>query len=211
MSSRERSSIGEQVAIHAGDLRVLADGHLVHAVDLVDAHVHALVAGGRKVLAHVVGADGQLAVAAIGEHGELDALGPAVVEQRVDRGAHRAAGVEHVVHEHDGAALEREVDVGGEHNRLAVGPARGDVVPVEGDVEIAERHRCADQLLDALVHARRDDRSPPVDPDDCDPLAARLLDDLVRDSHEGAANVLAVEYDLLAAQLPVLPGLAGPD
>jgi hypothetical protein len=64
-------------------------------------------------------------------------------------------------------------------------------------------------LLDALLHARRDHRSSPVDSDDCDPFPAGLLDDLVRDPHEGAANVLAVEYDLLA-QLPVLPGLSGP-
>ena len=39
-----------------------------------DADVDALAARGRQVLADVVGADRQLAVAAVGEHGELDAL-----------------------------------------------------------------------------------------------------------------------------------------
>ena len=48
------------------------------AVDLVhldELHLDALAAGGRQVLAHVVGADRQLAVPAVGEHGELDARG----------------------------------------------------------------------------------------------------------------------------------------
>src|SRR5947208_10711885 len=85
------------------------------AVDLVhldELHLDSLVARGRKVLADVVGADRQLAVAAVDEHGELDALGPSVVEERLDRGPDRAARVEDVVDEDDGLALEREVERG---------------------------------------------------------------------------------------------------
>src|SRR5438552_1850764 len=55
------------------------------AVDLVhfhELHLDALVAGGRKVLADVVGADRQLAVAPVDEDGELDPLRAAVVEER---------------------------------------------------------------------------------------------------------------------------------
>ena len=63
----------------------------VDLVDLEELHLDALPAGGREVLAHVVGADRELAVAAVDEHGELDALGAAVVEEGVDRGADRAA------------------------------------------------------------------------------------------------------------------------
>ena len=59
---------------------------------------------GRDVLADVVRADRQLAVPAVDEDGELDARGSAVLEQRVDRGADRASGEEHVVDEHDGLA-----------------------------------------------------------------------------------------------------------
>ena len=61
------------------------------------------LAGGRQVLADVVGADRQLAVAAVAEDGELDPPRAAVVEERVDRGPHRAAGEEDVVDEDDGA------------------------------------------------------------------------------------------------------------
>src|SRR5215216_4127742 len=66
----------------------------VDLVDLDELHLDALVARGRKVLPDVVGPDRKLAVAAVGEAGELDAGGPAVVEQRVDRGPDRATRVE---------------------------------------------------------------------------------------------------------------------
>src|ERR671937_1190017 len=68
----------------------------VDLVDLDQLHLDALVARGREVLADVVGADRKLAVAAVDEHGELDAGRPAVVEERLDRRANRAAGVEDV-------------------------------------------------------------------------------------------------------------------
>ena len=48
------------------------DRHLVDPVELLDAHVDALGARGREVLADVVGADRKLAVAAVDQHGELD-------------------------------------------------------------------------------------------------------------------------------------------
>ena len=100
-----------------------------------------------QVLADVVGADRQLAVAAVDEHGELDARGPAVVEERLDRGADRAAGVEDVVDEDARPALEREVELRRADERLRVerslAAADVDVVAVEGDVERAERRpRC---------------------------------------------------------------------
>ena len=90
MSARSRSSIESRCLI-AAPPRVVGDRHLVDAVDLLEADVDALVARGRQVLADVVGADRQLAVAAVDEHRELDALGAPVVEQRVDRGPDRAA------------------------------------------------------------------------------------------------------------------------
>ena len=56
-----------------------------------------------QVLAHEVGPDRQLAVAAVDEHGELDRARPPELGERVERGPHRAAGEEDVVDEHDGA------------------------------------------------------------------------------------------------------------
>src|SRR6266496_2259948 len=91
------------------------------AVDLVhldELDLDAFAARGRQVLADVVGPDRQLAVAAVDEAGELDAGGPSVIEERLDRGPDRAAGVEDVVDEDAGAALEREVERRRADNRL---------------------------------------------------------------------------------------------
>src|ERR687885_2287179 len=79
----------------------------VDLVDLDELHLDALVARGRQVLADVVGTDRQLAVAAVDEHCELDAVRPPVVEERLDRGADRPPRVEDVVDEHDRPRFER--------------------------------------------------------------------------------------------------------
>src|SRR5881398_768943 len=119
----------------------------VDFVHLDELDLDALVSGGGQVLADVVRADGELAVAPVGEHRQLDALGPAVVEERVDRGADRAAGVEDVVDEDAGHPLEREVEAGRADERLRMprrlSRANVDVVAVERDVELAERNLAA--------------------------------------------------------------------
>ena len=65
-----------------GLLRGREQEDAVDLVDLDELDLDALVACGRQVLADVVGADRELAVAAVGEHGELDAGRAAVVEER---------------------------------------------------------------------------------------------------------------------------------
>ncbi len=147
----------------------------IDAVDLVDLdelHLDALVARGGQVLADVVGPDRQLAVAAVGEDGELHARGPAVLEQRVDRGADRAARVEDVVDEDHGASLELEVELGVAHDRLR--PARRlaaadvDVVAVEGDVELAEVELQVGALGDQAAQPMGERHAARVDPDERD-------------------------------------------
>src|SRR6266550_3326762 len=57
-------------------------GNEQDAVDLVhldELHLDALISGGRKVLADVIGADRQLSVTSVDEDGELDALRAPVV------------------------------------------------------------------------------------------------------------------------------------
>ena len=124
----------------------------VDLVDLEELHLDALAACGRQVLADVVGPDRQLAVAAVGEDRELDARRAAVLEQRVDRGADRAARVEDVVDEDHGPALELEVELRVVHDRLRAARraalADVDVVAVEGDVELAELELDAGALGD---------------------------------------------------------------
>src|SRR5438132_1111713 len=62
--------------------------------------------------AAMLGADRQLPAAAIGEHHQRDARGPAVIEQLVHRGAHRTPGIQDVIHEQQLAAVDVERDLG---------------------------------------------------------------------------------------------------
>src|SRR5207248_6237519 len=146
--------------------------HAVDLIDLEELHLDALLARGRQVLADVVGPDRQLAVAAVDEHGELYAGGPAVVEERVDRGADRAPRVEDVVDEDDRAPLEREVELRRADDRLRVerrlAAAHLDVVAVEGDVDGAERGRDAGTLLDEPPQSLRERHAAGVDADERD-------------------------------------------
>src|SRR5919108_922208 len=92
---------------------LLGSGNQEYAVDLVHLEqldLDPLVTRGRQVLADVIRADRKLAVASVGEDGELDPFGTAVVEERLDRGSDRPARVENVVDEDAGPALEREVE-----------------------------------------------------------------------------------------------------
>ena len=103
------------------------------AVDLGQQHPHVLVQRGRDVLAHVVGPDRQLPVAAVDQDGELDHARPAEVGQRVERGPDRAAGEEHVVDQDHPAAVDAGRGQVGRTERP--GAAQAQVVAVERDVE----------------------------------------------------------------------------
>jgi hypothetical protein len=173
----------------------------VDFVDLDELDLDALVAGGWQVLADVVGADRKLAVAAVGKHGKLYALGAAVLEERLDRCADRSAGVEDVVDENARHALEREVEGRRADERLGVAGrlARADVhvVSVEGDVELAERDLGAAHFADAPAQPLGQRDAARVDADERDALEIRVaLDDLVRDPRQRALDVLGVENGL---------------
>ena len=133
--------------------RRCGDRDLVAPVELAQPHVDVLAARGRQVLADVVGPERQLAMAAVGEHGELHAVGAPVVEQRLDRGAHGATGEQHVVDDHDGQAGDVEVDVRGvQDGRIGAGRH---IVPVEADVEVAEAHLGVEQILQQPLQTAR--------------------------------------------------------
>jgi hypothetical protein len=84
--------------------------HLFHAVDLLELHFDDFDVGGLHHAADEARLDGQLAVAAVDQHQQLHARRPAVVEQRVERGADGAAGVQHVVHQDDVLALHAKTE-----------------------------------------------------------------------------------------------------
>ena len=211
ISARESCSIAEQVP-HALTSATCGSEIVTSSTSSISSSrtLTRSLARGRQVLADVVGADRQLAVAAVAEHRELHPLRAAVVEERLDRGPHRAAGEEDVVDEDDGAAGEVEVDVGGVDDRLRRRRLGADVVAVEGDVDVADRHLGAGQLADQGVQAAGDQRAASVDADDREAVRRGvLLGDLVGDPPQRPPQVVVLEHDLLAHSL-LLPGLSGP-
>jgi hypothetical protein len=95
----------------------------------------------------------QLAVPAVDHHRELDRARPADVDQGVHRGAHRASGVEHVVHQHHDLALDVHRDVAVADHRLV--RDGGEIVAIERDVETPDHRGLALELCDLLGQALR--------------------------------------------------------
>ena len=84
------------------------DRDLVDPVGLLEPDADPLVGPGRQVLADVVGADRQLAVAAVDQHGQPDGAGPAEVAEGVQRGPHGTAGEQHVVDQHHHGVVDAD-------------------------------------------------------------------------------------------------------
>ena len=151
-----------------------------------------LVARGREVLAHVVGANRELAMAAVDEDCQPDRHRPPLVGDRVERGAHGAAGVEHVVDEHDGVAAHLRQRVAALHDRGMRDPRQ--VVAIEGDVERPDRDRCTLVLLDERRQPSCERDAAAADADEDERVGAAVaLDDLVRDARQRAADLIGVE------------------
>ena len=70
-----------------------------------------------------------------------------MIEERVQRGANGAAGVEHIVDQHDIARVHIKADGARQHYRAYV--VRGEIVAVEADVQHAAVNR---MLLDVRDH-----------------------------------------------------------
>jgi hypothetical protein len=78
------------------------------------------------------------AMAAIHEHGELDAFRPAKIRQRIHRRADRASTEQHIVHEDNGLSRHVKRDERGMNRRRS---AMAEIVAVHIDVETAARDR----------------------------------------------------------------------
>src|SRR5258706_666433 len=178
----------------------LQDAHLLGAVGDLERDLDDLVLGRGDCLAYEIRLNGQLAMAAVDEHGELDGLGAAEVDELVEGGAHGAAGVEDVVAEHDDAVVERARQVGALHLRL--GGDGGQVVAVERDVEDADRDLLPFHSLDLggdlLGHG--DAAGADADQEKAGEVAVRL-DDLARHTANDPRHLLGVEDRRLWLQI----------
>ena len=178
--------------------------HAGFAVELRQAHLHKLAAGGGDVLAHKVRPNGQLSVAPVYQRRKLDSAGSAAGEHRLDSGAGGSARVQHVVHKDhipvgDGAGQLRFFDHG------AFGKLR-QVVPVELDIDTAAGRLKPLDFADVLPDAPGDWLTPAADAHQHHIFRALvLLHDLVGDAHKRAAQRRLVHYlcfELHRAALP---------
>ena len=156
-------------------------------------HLDALVAPGGQVLAHEVGPDRQLPVAAVDHHRQLHGAGPPPGGERLEGGADGPAGEKDVVDEDHDAPGDVEGQVGdllGEHG------AQPDVVAVKRDVDGAEGHRHPLDLLEHRGEPFGERHAAGLQPDDDNVFQpAVALDDLVGDAHQGPSNLVGV-HDL---------------
>ena len=153
-----------------------------------EADPHPLDQRGGEVLADEVGADRQLAVAAVDQHGQPHRLRAADVVQRVERGADGAPGEEHVVDEDDGLAVDAaRRDLGGQQRAGRLHPQ---VVAVHRDVERADRHVVPLDGGDPLGDPLGQRHAPAGDAEQDEVLGALVaLEDLVGDAGEGPGDV----------------------
>jgi hypothetical protein len=99
-------------------------------LDKVDVDI--IIRRGRHIFSDEIGFDRQLPVAAVNQHGQLDAAGAAEIIERIQGGADGAPAVEHIVHQHDSFSRDIERDIGG----LDIwGNAPIQIVAMHADVE----------------------------------------------------------------------------
>jgi len=163
----------------------------VAAVELGDEDVDPVAGPGAHRGPDDVSLDRQLPAAAVNQDAEQDPPRPAEVGALIQRGAHRAAGVEHVVHDHDRAAVE----VG--QARLAHDGSRPDglqIVAVEGDVELSAGNTGAFGLVDEALEAVGQLDAAPLDADQHQVVgSAPALDDFGGHAHQRSAERALIE------------------
>jgi hypothetical protein len=142
----------------------------------------------------------------VDEHREPDRAGTPIVDERVHRGADRATGEEHIVHENDDASVDRERDLRlADHRRVA---DAGQIVAVERDVDRAEGNVHTVVRPDRRLNAGGKRVAARANTDDGQGgEVAVALDDLMRDPRDGSADIVRREQ---RGRLALLPGLSGP-
>lgn len=127
------------------------------------------------------------------QHGQLHAGGPADVHERIERRAHGAPGEQHVVHQHDRGAVDVEGYFGGMDFRADVG---GEVVAVEADVQLSERHLRALDLLDLVGQLLGQKVAPGDDSHDREPVCPLVrLEDLMSDARQRPLDLACIHAD----------------
>jgi hypothetical protein len=146
---------------------------------------------GGDIFADEIRLDGEFAVAAINQHGKLDAAGAAEIVESIHRRADGAATEENVVHENDGLAGDIEGNGGG----VDVGSdAMLEVVAVQVDIKAAIGDGMFPDFGEERAEALREMDAAALDADEDDfGTVVIAFGDLVGDAGEGALQCGSVE------------------
>lgn len=153
------------------------------AVELRHTNLNQLAAGGGQVLAYEVRPDGQLAVPAVDQDGQLDTPRSAAGEDRLDGGTGSPAGVQHIVHQNDITAgdVKRQGGLG----HLGAFRQNGQIVPVEADIDAAAGDGDALDAADIVAQEQGERFPPAAHPDKNEiPGALVLFDNLMGKTHQ---------------------------
>src|ERR1039457_6737568 len=131
-------------------------------------------------------------MAAVHQHRQLHGPGPAQVVQRIERGPHRPARIQHIVDQDNGLPVYSVSGKLGSTQRTS--RVEPQIVPVHGDVQRTARDLEPLELPDTSREATRE-RNPAGRNAEQDDLitAVRPLQDLVRDPGERTPDLLGVE------------------
>jgi len=135
-------------------------------------------------------------VAAVDENDQLNHFRPAELDQRVERRANGAAGVEHIVDEQDPLLVDRERNFRLADERLRAHRRAHQVVTVERDVERAGRHLAMADLAQQPRQTPGQRHPARADADQGEIVHATVpFDDFVGNARERAADSIGVEND----------------
>ena len=141
----------------------------------------------------MVGTDRQLAVAAVDEHGQPHGARAAEVGQGVEGGPDGAAGVQHVVDEHDDLVVDAARRDRGVHRRP--GGLVAQVVAVHRDVEAPDGYLGALDLTDQVGEAVGQLDAAAGDAEQDEVVGTLVvLEDLVRDATQRPGHVARGEH-----------------
>jgi hypothetical protein len=151
------------------------------------------VGAGGDGFADEVGFDGKLAVAAVDEDGELDAVGAADVAEGIERGAGGASGVDDVINEDDGFAGDVARDGGGVH---LAGGLLVKIVAVHGDIDDSSGDRLGPNFGEGVSEALGEVDAAALDADENEVAVVFVaFGDFVRDAVERSFNDRGAEEE----------------
>ena len=127
----------------------------------------------RDVFPDIVRPDRKLPVAAVNQDGQLDRAGTAEVEDRFNGCPGCAAGIDHIVHKDDNLAVEvawNTAEPGLRHVAQF-----GQIVPVEGDIDTADRDVLFAEAVQVVPQYGRKGHTAAVDTQKDKPLRSAVL------------------------------------